>query len=206
MNNEQQLNKSVKIFGTNIPIEFYDFFKTAGKVFIVCIIIYIFIATPNQVEGNSMSPALNNGELIITDKVDHFLSTLSSSFGTGYRRGDIIVFKKPKHKDFVKRIVGLPGEKVSIKNGHVFINEVELKEEYILEHTTLGGDFLSSEGSEIFIPEDRYLVLGDNRIDSLDSRYSEIGLINKAWIKGKVILRYWPINKLVLYKTPVYNI
>lgn len=206
METEVQLNKYVPILGLNIPIEVYEFFKTAGKVLIICTFFYLFIATPNQVEGDSMAPILNSGELIITDKIDNFLVNVSSNLGTGYQRGDIVVFQKPKYKDFVKRIVGLPGEKISIKNGHVFVNEIELKEDYVLEHTTLGGDFLSSEGPEILIPEDRYLVLGDNRIDSLDSRYNDIGLINKAWIKGRVILKYWPLSSFTIFKRPIYNI
>lgn len=206
MENEQiQTNGKVQIFGLNIPLEIYDFFRTAGIVLILCGFIYVFVATPNQVEGDSMLPALASNELIITDKIDQLLSKVNDNFGIKYVRGDIVVFQKPGHKDFVKRIIGLPGEEISIHNGHVIINKEELEEDYLVNTYTIGGDFVEDD-STIIIPENRYFVLGDNRMDSLDSRYSEIGLINKDWIKGKVIARYWPFTRFSLFNKRNYNI
>jgi len=207
METEQiQTDTKVQIFGLNIPLEIYDFFKTAGIVLVLCGFIYIFIATPNQVEGDSMLPTLSHNELIITNKIDQLLGKLNDSFGLKYSRGDIVVFQKPGHKDFVKRIVGLPGEKISIKNGHVLINQKELQEDYLMDVYTIGGDFITNNDTEIIVPENRYFVLGDNRMDSLDSRYSDIGLINKDWIKGKVIARYWPFTRFTLFNKRNYNI
>lgn len=207
MDDEQlQQNTKVQIFGFNVPIEIYDFFKTAGVVLVICLLVYIFIATPNQVEGDSMIPTLSNGDLIITDRVSQWLGNALKSSNFDYNRGDIIVFQKPGFKDFVKRIVGLPNEKISIHNGHVFINDIELKEDYISSDSTVGGNFITNDGTEILVPANRYLVLGDNRLDSLDSRYEDIGLINRDWIKGKVLLRYWPITLFNVFQKPMYNI
>lgn len=207
MINEQKLNvQTVDIFGLNMPIEVYDFFRTAGFVLILCTVVYLFIASPNQVEGNSMYPNLSDKDLIITDKIDRLIKNINNNLGLEYSRGDIVVFQKPGHKDFVKRIVGLPGEHVSISEGQVLINGEKLQENYIEQSYTIGGDFVTDDGDEIIIPEDRYFVLGDNRMDSLDSRYSELGLINKDWIKGKVIIRYWPVSKFSLFDNQIYNI
>lgn len=201
-----EVDQKVNVFGIAIPIEVYDFFKTAGIVLILCGFVYIFIATPNQVEGDSMLPTLASHELIITDKIDQIINTFNQSLGIKYTRGDIIVFQKPGYRDFVKRIIGLPGEKVSIKSGHIFINQKELEEDYLMDVYTVGGDFINSNEIEILIPENRFFVLGDNRMDSLDSRYTDIGLINKDWIKGKVIARYWPLTRFSLFNKPNYNI
>lgn len=207
MDTEQmQVEQMINVFGVNVPLGIYDFFRTAGIVLMFCTFVYLFIATPNQVEGNSMLPALASHELIITDKFDQIISNINNSFGIKYTRGDIVVFQKPGHRDFVKRIIGLPGERVSIENGHIFINHKELEEDYLMDVYTVGGDFIHSNEIEILIPENRYFVLGDNRMDSLDSRYSDIGLINKDWIKGKVIARYWPLTRFSLFNKPNYNI
>ncbi|CAG1023133.1 signal peptidase I [Patescibacteria group bacterium] len=201
-----QENLTVPVLGFNVPIEVYDFFRTAGIVLVLCILVYIFIATPNQVEGDSMIPTLSNKDLIITDRVSQWMGNILKDSTFSYERGDIIVFQKPGFKDFVKRIVGLPGERISIHNGRVFINEVELTEDYIYQDSTMGGNFITNDGQEILVPENRYFVLGDNRIDSLDSRYEDIGLINRDWIKGKVLLRYWPLTVFNVFENPMYNI
>lgn len=207
MENEQyKTEEVVNIYGLKLPLEVYDFFRTAGFVLILCTFFYIFIAAPNQIEGDSMIPNLINSDLIITDKIDKILNQISDKLGLQYSRGDIVVFQKPGHKDFVKRIVGMPGERISIHNGHIFVNGSLLEEEYINNVYTVGGDFALNSGEEILIPDGRYFVLGDNRMDSLDSRYSEIGLINKDWIKGRVIARYWPITRFSLFSKPNYNI
>jgi len=197
---------TVPVLGFNVPIEVYDFFKTTGIVLVLCILVYIFIATPNQVEGDSMIPTLSNKDLIITDRVSQWMGNILKDSTFSYERGDIIVFQKPGFKDFVKRIVGMPGERISIHNGRVFINEVELTENYIYQDSTMGGNFITNDGQEILVPENRYFVLGDNRIDSLDSRYEDIGLINRDWIKGKVLLRYWPLTVFNVFENPMYNI
>ncbi len=162
----------------------------------VCTVIYLFIAIPNQVSGSSMQPNFHDAELLLTNKIVQWLgdTPIGQSLGVNYQRGDVIVFQKPGEKDFIKRVIGLPGDKVSIKNGNVYINGQQLVEDYIpSEVRTNGGTFLET-GDEKTVPDGHYFVMGDNRGNSEDSRYSEIGFIDRSWMKGKVILRYWPLN------------
>lgn len=103
--------------------------------------------------------------------------------------GDIIIFKAPDHpsEDYVKRVIGLPGDTVVIKDGHVYINDVLLKEDYIREP-------MRKEKEQTYVvPKDSYFVMGDNRNSSTDSRYWETThFVKKDAIRGKVWLRYSP--------------
>ena len=101
-------------------------------------------------------------------------------------------------KYLVKRIVGLPGEKVDLRNGDLYINDRLVEEDYIENDNNV--DFsLSSLGYNV-IPQDMYFVLGDNRADSLDSRDQNVGLVSKEDIIGKVRIRLWPINQMKFIK------
>jgi len=185
-----------------------NFFSTLALSIALCIFISVFIATPNQVEGVSMLPNFESGDIIITSKLNKwFASTEVGKFlNLDYKRGDVIVFQKPLKEDLIKRIIGLPGEKISIKSGKVYVNDMELKESYLPYNViTKGGSFLSDNGEPKLIPLDAYIVLGDNREQSHDSRYLDIGFVKKEWIKGKVIFRYWPLQKIGTIYTGNYN-
>jgi signal peptidase I len=122
------------------------------------------------IDGNSMRPTVENGELVVVDK-----------WTNNFQRGDIIVYKDlTDNSDVVKRIVGLPGEQVEIKEGDVWVNNRILKEDYVALDTT--GNVNTKLG------DDEYFVLGDNRTDSLDSR--EIGAINRNQIIGEYFYKY----------------
>lgn len=188
---EQQLKKNKKD-------SIADLISSVAISIAVCVFITVFIVTPNQVEGISMSPNFETGDIILTNRLSYWLrnTDLKNILNLEYQRGDVIVFQKPGRDDLIKRIIGLPGEKIVIKNGKIFINDRELVENYISESiSTTGGNFLSNNTEKI-IPKDSYIVMGDNRPDSHDSRSSDIGFVKKEWIKGKVILRYWPLNKI----------
>ena len=108
------------------------------------------------------------------------------------KRFDVVSLKYDESKYLIKRVIGLPGDKIEYKNNKLFINDKKI-EEYFLDKETNTEDFsLTTLGYEK-IPKDMYLVLGDNRENSLDSR--EIGLIKRKDILGKIKLRIWPINK-----------
>jgi len=162
---------------------------------VVCSIIYLFILTPNQVEGTSMLPNFHNGELVLTNKVSEWLGAtqVGLSLGLDYHRGDVVVVAKPNMDNpIIKRIIGLPGDKIEIKQNQIFINDQVLEETYLPDTTiTIAGTFLHP-GESKTIPEHHYAVMGDNRENSLDSRYTDIGFINRDWIQGKVVFRYWP--------------
>lgn len=166
---------------------FWDILETVVFALAIFIVVYLFIAQPHQVQGSSMYPNFISGEYILTNKIGY----------VGYhfaqpQRGDVIVFKAPAQKDFIKRVIGLPGEKFKVQNGKVYINDKELPEPYLPAnlYTQEGQEF--HNGEEVSIPEDHYVVLGDNRPQSSDSR--DWGLITKKDIIGKSLLIYWPLN------------
>ena len=169
-----------------------------------------------RVEGHSMQPTLDGGEYLVVNKVSYLrvdmkrLSRLVPFWeaeGEQHRylplshppsRGDVIVFHaptKPK-RDFVKRIVGLPGERVEVKEGAIYINGVELKESY-LDDSDLSGTLEcipKLERVNCTLRQGQYFVLGDNRGSSNDSR--DWGPVPQENVVGKVWFIYWPLSKL----------
>lgn len=135
-----------------------------------------------------MSPTLKDGEVLILNKFKYRFSDI--------KREDIISLKYADTKYLIKRVIGLPGEKVEIINNKLYINGMEYVEEYLSKELNY-QDFKLSDLNYTVIPEDMYLVLGDNRENSLDSR--KIGLIKKEDIEGKIAFRFWPINKLKFF-------
>ncbi len=146
-------------------------------VVLVAVLIRTFIVTPVQVDGQSMYPTLDDNEILLLKKYDH-----------SYERFDIVVFNYNNSK-LVKRIIGLPGEYVEYKNNELYINNEKL--DFDLEAHTY--DFELSELGFKQIPEDYYLVLGDNRTNSIDSR--RIGLIPKENILGTTTFSIFPFDK-----------
>ncbi|MCI5621661.1 MAG: signal peptidase I [Lachnospiraceae bacterium] len=109
------------------------------------------------------------------------------------QRGEIVVFKYPDDEAqiYVKRVIGLPGETVTIEDGKVYINGVELKEDYLKEEWTI------STGPYTFeVPEGCYLMMGDNRNNSWDARFWSNSYVSKDKILGKALYRYWPLNEM----------
>lgn len=131
-----------------------------------------------QVHGNSMSPTLRNGDYILCMKTN----TLS--------QGDITVFYH-NNKILVKRVIGLPGEEVNIKeDGTVYINTSALYEPYIIAPSVGVGD----TPLPCIVPANHFFVLGDHRATSLDSRSTEIGFVPKERVLGKALFRIWPLH------------
>ena len=148
----------------------------------------IYVVSVTQVVGNSMNSTLENGDVLILNKFKYRF--------TDIKRGDIISLEYADTKYLIKRVIGLPGDKVSIRDNTLYINGELYVENYLDEGLEYDDFDLSSLGYDT-IPEDMYLVLGDNREDSLDSR--EIGLISKDEVIGKVSFRIWPLNKLAAF-------
>lgn len=156
--------------------------------FAIFMMVYLFLFQPHKVDGSSMFPNFHDKEFILTDKIGYRSSDP--------KRGDVIVFHAPPpfDSDFIKRVIGLPGETIEISDGSVFIDGVKLEENYLPEgYSTKNRSFLQ-EGVPFPIPAGYYIVLGDNRDYSSDSR--EWGPISKKAIVGKAWIRYWPLNKL----------
>lgn len=164
-----------------------DFVKLI-VVIIIILFLMIYVVSITQVVGSSMSSTLENGDVLILNKFKYRF--------TDIKRGDIISLEYADTKYLIKRVIGLPGDNISIKNNNLYLND-ELYVENYLDEGLVYDDFdLSDLGYET-IPDDMYLVLGDNREDSLDSR--EIGLISKDEVIGKVSFRIWPLNKLAAF-------
>ena len=150
-------------------------------IILVIVLIRCFIVTPVRVDGNSMSPTLKNGEILLLKKFDKSIE-----------RFDIVVIKHNNDR-LIKRVIGLPGEYIEYKENKLFVNGKFVKENFRHE-TTDNFELVELIGEYMKIPKDKYLVLGDNRINSLDSRY--IGLIDKKKITGSVTTRLFPFDKI----------
>jgi signal peptidase I len=158
------------------------------------IFIYLFVATPNQVDGGSMHPTFFDREIVLTYRLVGVMgnSDFAKAIGVGYRRGDVIIFQKPGLNEFIKRIVGLPGDKVKVEGGKVYLNGVMLEEKYLESNVVTNAGDLFSEGRELTVPEGKVAAFGDNRPGSFDSRFASVGFIDYTWIKGRVLVRVWP--------------
>ncbi len=140
------------------------------------------------VEGWSMENSLYEGDNLFVEKLSYRYGEIN--------RFDIIAFYpngKGTEDYYIKRVIGLPGEHVQIDNDQIYINGILLEEDYG-KTDSMGHSGIASEG--IDLPDNEYFVLGDNRLESLDSRYEEIGLVEYNEIEGKAFVRIWPLNKI----------
>lgn len=159
----------------------------AGAIFVV---VYAFLFRPYQVSGLSMFPNFEDKEFVLTNLISLRLSSL--------QRGDVVVFHAPidKNKDFIKRIIGLPGDNVGVKDGDVYVNGKKIDQSFLPSNLkTNGGTFLPT-GQQVVVPEGEYFVMGDNRDYSSDSR--DWGFVTRQEMIGKSFFVYWPINRIRL--------
>lgn len=163
-------------------------FKLVRDIFLIIVVFIlfgVFFVQPVVVEGTSMLPQLHDGERLLVNKLVYY-KIQSVSWGH-IERGDIVVFWFPNDPDksYVKRVIGLPGEMVEVRNGKVIVDGRELKEDYLdAEHNQ---SLPSSPPKKV--DEHHYFVMGDNRDNSSDSRYW--GLVPEKYIYGKAFFRYW---------------
>ena len=145
--------------------------------------IIIFLYQPVKVEGTSMMPSLDDQERIFVNKFVYRMEPI--------RRGDIVVFHYPRDpsKSFIKRVIGLAGDRIRIDTGQVFVNGVSLDEEYV------PADYADQRSyPEVIVPENAYFLLGDHRTMSNDSR--DFGAVQEKFIYGKAVFGYWPVDKM----------
>jgi signal peptidase I len=142
-----------------------------------------------RVEGPSMMPTLTTGEFLWVNKAAYFRWNGEYVLG-GPARGDIAVLQSPEpgdDVDLIKRIIGLPGDRVRVEHGRVFINDVALAEPYI--HFQASYDY-PNNGEDVTVPDGQYFVLGDNRANSRDSHFG--WFVPAANLVGRAWLSYWP--------------
>ena len=156
---------------------------------VISIILFIYLFSPYKVIGNSMAPVINNGDKLL----------ISNSLLTGkIKRFDVVVVQPPgsEGRKVIKRVVGLPGEFIEIRNGNVLINNSLLTEPFLGRK----GDviFRSINMSVKQISRDFYFFLGDYREKSIDSR--NFGPLHRNTIIGKTLIRYWPFKKIGFIK------
>lgn len=170
---------------------------------VIIVITYLFIITPNQVDGRSMEPNFDDKQFIFANRTVQFFgnSSIGKRLDYDYKRGDVIIFKKDTQpKAIVKRIIAGPGDRIKYENFSFVVNDKVVIEKYIPDtfeyQTELPPDNLAflEEGVEKIVPSSSYFVVGDNRKNSLDSRFDEIGWVYRNEIQGKVIFRITPLN------------
>lgn len=182
---------------------FLDIIQTVVIAFSIFLVMYLFLVQPHQVNGLSMFPTFDNGELVLTDKISYRLANPS--------RGDVIILHAPPDAqcpegtgcDFIKRLIGLPGETVEIKDNSIYIDGLKLPEPYLSSdvYTTPGA---YTDHGPITLGPDEYFVDGDNRQHSSDSR--TWGPIHRADIVGRAFLQYWPIQKIHIIPPVEYHL
>jgi signal peptidase I len=176
--------------------------ETLVLTLVIFFVIQNFIAQPYQVQQQSMEHTLEPGQYVLVDKL--------TPRWDSYSRGDIVVFNPPESwtsdpTPFIKRVIGLPGDKVEIHDdGIVYVNGTALDETYTFRNAAgvNGPTTASSDQSTWVVPDGQLFVMGDHRGSSADSRV--FGPINVSNVIGRAFLRYWPLSTIGIVQTPSY--
>ncbi len=166
-----------------------EFLKTVAIIVLVAFFVRFYLVQPFVVEGSSMEPNFHNGEYLLVDKISYRLNPP--------KRGDVIVLHPPSSPqlNYIKRIIALPGEKIDIRSGEIFVNQAKIDEQYIPKELTLVKHTQAANFSQL-LGETEYFVLGDNRDHSSDSR--EWGMVPRENIIGRAMLVVFPVNNFGL--------
>jgi len=183
---------------------FFSFVFELVKIVVISLVIIIpvryFLIQPFYVKGASMEPNFYDHEYLIIDEISYRFNEPE--------RGDIVVFRYPRNPQeyFIKRLIGLPGDKIQIKDGYVYISNddspdwIRLEEPYL----SLGVKTYGLSEEVVTLGDDEFYVLGDNRNSSKDSR--SFGPVNRSYVTGRVLLRGWPFDRIQLFEAPVYEL
>lgn len=170
----------------NIVKEIIGFVVYVAFVIFAVWVIITFVGQRTVVDGESMCNTLQDGDNLWVNKIGYRLHDIE--------RFDIVVFPVENGDYYIKRVIGLPGETVRIDDeGNIYVNDKILEENYGRE--TIDIYSIGRAGENVKLGDDEYFVMGDNRNESLDSRYEEVGNIEKSRIEGKAVFRLWPLSK-----------
>ncbi|BCU51891.1 signal peptidase I [Staphylococcus auricularis] len=186
--------------------EITEWIVAIGVALIILVVVINFVGKSYTIKGDSMDPTLKDGEHVIVNMIGYNLG--------GLEKGNVIVFHADESSDYVKRVIGMPGDKVEYKKDQLYVNDKKVDEPYLdynkkrkqVEYITandLDVSSLPNSNGEEKIPKGKLLVLGDNREVSKDSR--SFGLINEDQVVGKVSFRFWPINNFKVNFNPDTN-
>jgi len=181
----------VKKFFRNV----LDFFKTAVFIIALAFAIRVFLIQPFVVEGQSMEPSFHSNDYLITEKISFRIRPP--------QRGEIVILHPPENPNinYIKRIVGLPGDIIQIRDGSVYVNNKKINEPYLTsDEQTLAS---KKDGYTVTLKESEYFVMGDNRNHSRDSR--EIGPVPKENIVSRIWFRLLPINQIKAFAAVKYE-
>lgn len=160
------------------------------KVIVIALVIALpvrwYVAEPFVVQGASMDPTFSTGQFLVVDRVSYRLSDP--------QRGDVIIFQYPNNPDlyYIKRIIGLPGETVNIRDGHVTITNAAHPQGFELKEPYVAADHASLDSGQYPLSSTQYFVMGDNRAQSSDSR--AWGPLESHFIVGKPFIRFYPLS------------
>ncbi len=181
-----------------------DWVESIIIAFLLAMVIRAFVVQAFKIPTGSMRMTLIEGDLILVNKFIYGAKVPFTDFRLpelrAPRRGDVVVFVYPedRKKDFIKRLVGLPGETIEIKGGSIYINERIAEEPIFKQIYYYNRGEYSAEGQKIVVPKDCYFVLGDNSASSKDSRYW--GFVPKEDLLGKAMVIYWPLDRIRVIK------
>ncbi|MER2262900.1 signal peptidase I [Psychrobacillus sp. BL-248-WT-3] len=180
--------------------ELFEWIKTIGIALLFAFGIRFFLFEPIVVDGASMMPTFENGDKVVVNKIGPEL--------IDYQRFDVIVFEAKEDTNYIKRIIGIPGDRIAYENDELFINGERYEEPYLeeykkalLDNDTLTGDFtLEEKLGETTVPDGTFFVLGDNRRDSTDSRDPRVGFVSEEKILGTAKIVFLPLDNLKIIK------
>lgn len=147
-----------------------------------------FLVEPYLVEGRSMYPSLENHERLLVDKFSYFVSNP--------KRGEVVVFRYPKDqsRDFIKRVIAVEGDTIEMRKGRVLVNGNVVTENYIWKEDPKGKN--ESDFRKAVVPKGCIFVLGDNRNNSLDSRFADVDFVPHKLVKGRALFCFWPTDRI----------
>lgn len=175
----------------------WEIVEVAVIAIVAVLIIRNFLIQPFLVNGASMEPNFHNNDYLIVDEISYRFKEP--------QRGEVIVFRYPGDEKYfyIKRIIGLPGEEIEIKNGKVVIYNKEFANGFELDENYLPNSTQTSNKEKVKIADNEYFVMGDNRGFSFDSR--SWGALKRDEIIGAVRLRLWPLNNVMAFEKPAYE-